>query len=278
MAAPLLTVSGLTDPGRVRPENQDAFAATDLSKESAGARSIEGPDPRTGVGGGTLTFFPTSKGILLLVADGLGGTPGGATASRLAVSATTEAMQRTTVGGPPNADDAARRLGEAVVEAGRRVRTAGEASPDLRGMGTTITAALVLEGLVLVAQVGDSRGYLLRDGNLVQLTRDQSVVQELIEAGAITRAEARTNPQRNLILQALGSAPELEVAFSRSELQPGDRLLLCSDGLWGLVESEKIAEILRVAASPAESCQALVSRANARGGTDNITALVARVD
>jgi protein phosphatase len=144
-------------------------------------------------------------------------------------------------------------------------------------MGTTITAALVFERVVLVAQVGDSRCYLFREGKLSPLTRDQSVVQELIEAGAITSEQARTNPQRNLILQALGSGSRLEVALSRSELVEGDQLLLCSDGLWGLVEAEEISDILQGAANAEEACEALVARANALGGTDNITALVARL-
>jgi protein phosphatase len=187
-------------------------------------------------------------------------------------------MQRAMGGGAPsNAEDAERRLHDAVIEADQRIRTAGEDSPDHRGMGTTVTAALVVEGIVLVAQVGDSRCYLFREGKLSPLTRDQSVVQELIEAGAITSEQARTNPRRNLILQALGSGSRLEVALSRSELVEGDQLLLCSDGLWGLVEAEEISEILRGAAKPEEACEKLVARANALGGTDNITALVARL-
>lgn len=278
MAPPILTVSGRTAPGRVRSENQDAFRATDLSEAPAGPPSIEGPDPGTGAAAGTLACPPGSQGVLLLVADGVGGTRGGAVASRLAGSAVTEAMQRAAgAGAPPDADDAERRLHDAVIEADRRIRAGGDASPEHRGMATTVTAALVFEGFVLVAQVGDSRCYLFREGRLIPLTRDQSVVQELIEAGAITSEQARTNPQRNLILQALGSASDLEVALSRSELRGGDQLLLCSDGLWGLVEAEEISELLRGAANPEAACEELVARANEQGGTDNITALVARL-
>jgi protein phosphatase len=187
-------------------------------------------------------------------------------------------MQRAAeTGAPPNADDAERRLHDAVIEADQSIRAARDDSPDHHGMGTTVTAALVCEGFVVVAQVGDSRCYLFTEGKLVPLTRDQSVVQELIEAGAITSEQARTNPQRNVILQALGSASDLEVAFSRSELAGGDQLLLCSDGLWGLVDAEEISKILLGAANPEEACGELVARANEHGGTDNITALLARL-
>jgi protein phosphatase len=148
--------------------------------------------------------------------------------------------------------------------------------PKLEGMGTTLTAAWVEEGTVRLAHVGDSRAYLLRRGSLQQLTEDHTVVQRWVNEGRLPQDEAGTHPYRNLLQQALGAQPELEVEVLSVELEPGDRLLLASDGLHhqpGMTD-ERIAEILATAPDASEACRVLVDEANAAGGDDNITVLL----
>jgi protein phosphatase len=145
-------------------------------------------------------------------------------------------------------------------------------------MGTTVTAAALVDDHLFFAQVGDSRGYLLRQGNLVQLTRDQSLVNQLIEAGQLTEEEAETFEHNNIILQALGTADTVQVDLTYCELKRGDKLLLCSDGLSGMVRFEDIREALRSMPEPIDACKSLTERANQAGGHDNITVIVAEFD
>ena len=141
-------------------------------------------------------------------------------------------------------------------------------------MGTTLTAAAVYGTTVTVAQLGDSRAYLLRDGSITQLTKDQSLVAQLVAAGKITTQEAKTHPRRNVILQAMGIQSQIEVAISTANLKHNDGLVLCSDGLWGKVEPEEIVEFVH-RFEPQAACQSLVRLANERGGEDNVTVIVA---
>ena len=145
-------------------------------------------------------------------------------------------------------------------------------------MGTTVTAAALVDDHLFFAQVGDSRGYLLRDGKLVQLTRDQSLVNQLIEAGQLTEEEAETFEHNNIILQALGTADTVQVDLTYCELRRGDVLLLCSDGLSGMVRFDDIREVLRTTPEPIDACKLLTERANQAGGHDNITVVVAQSD
>jgi protein phosphatase len=145
-------------------------------------------------------------------------------------------------------------------------------------MGTTVTAAALVDDHLFFAQVGDSRGYLLRQGQLVQLTRDQSLVNQLIEAGQLTEEEAETFEHNNIILQALGTADTVQVDLTYCELRRGDELLLCSDGLSGMVRFEDIREALRSTAEPIDACKLLTERANQGGGHDNITVIVVQFD
>src|SRR6185369_13076165 len=147
-----------------------------------------------------------------------------------------------------------------------------------RGMGTTVTAAALVDQVLFLAQVGDSRGYILRGDTLVQLTRDQSLVNQLIEAGQLTEEEAETFEHNNIILQALGTSDTVQVDLTFAELRRGDLLLLCSDGLSGMVRFEDIRETLRSGAEPLEICKALTERANQAGGHDNITVIIVRFD
>jgi protein phosphatase len=142
-------------------------------------------------------------------------------------------------------------------------------------MGTTLTAATVFGRTILFAQIGDSRAYLARGGVISQMTKDQSLVAQMIDAGSLTPEEAKTHPQRNVILQALGIRSQVDVAISLSELRRGDQIVLCSDGLSGKVDAEEIKEFLE-RFDPKAACQGLVRIARERGGEDNITVIVAR--
>jgi PPM family protein phosphatase len=163
-------------------------------------------------------------------------------------------------------------------EANRRVHEEGRAVPGVAEMGTTLTMAGILDGFLYLAQVGDSRGYLLRGGVLVQLTRDQSMVQELLDAGAISEAEARASPRRNVILQALGTEPRVKPVVTYQELRRGDLILLCSDGLSGPLDDSRIAGLLEAPHTLQRLCTDLIEAANAAGGPDNITVVLARVE
>jgi protein phosphatase len=163
-------------------------------------------------------------------------------------------------------------------DANEAVFTKSLTDEELRGMGTTLTAAtLVTDGTVLVGHVGDSRAYLLHDGELRQVTVDHSLVEELVREGRLTVDEAAVHPQRSIITRALGVDAAVEVDVFSVELAPGDRLLLCSDGLTGMVQTETIAATLRRESDPARAAAALIDAANVAGGEDNITAVVVAV-
>jgi len=203
---------------------------------------------------------------LVAVADGMGGHRAGEVASATAL----EALRSAITHGRP--------LRESMEDANEAVFTKSLTDEELRGMGTTLTAAtLVTGGTVLVGHVGDSRAYLLHDGELRQVTVDHSLVEELVREGRLTADEAAVHPQRSIITRALGVDASVEVDVYPVELAPGDRLLLCSDGLTGLVQAETIAATLRREEDPARAAAALIDAANVAGGEDNITAVVVAV-
>ncbi len=144
-----------------------------------------------------------------------------------------------------------------------------------RGMGTTATIAALVDGRMFIAQVGDSRAYILRNGQMMQVTRDQSLVTQLIEAGQLTEEEAETFEHNNIILQALGTADTVQVDLTYVDLRRGDRLMMCSDGLTGMIRAEEIRQVLINQVDPLQACKELTDRANAAGGHDNITVIVA---
>jgi PPM family protein phosphatase len=217
-----VTAWGHTDTGRIRSENQDTFLVAELAPGEDGKRFLLGPGSHPPGNSSDPVFTLGPRGALLLVADGMGGPAGGGRASRLALAAVTGLIEREWLSEraatPQGFTEILRR---AVATANQRVRAEAKEDPALFGMGTTLTMAGLLDGGAYLVQVGDSRGYLLRDGQLFQLTRDQSMVQELLDAGAITEVEARTSPQRNVILQALGTAPELDPVLGYQELRGG---------------------------------------------------------
>jgi PPM family protein phosphatase len=230
-------VGARTDVGRVREGNEDSFMVRE-------------------------PFFA--------VADGMGGHQGGEVASNLALASMESIAQE-----PPPDGDSAPRLAEVVREANRVVLQRANSDPSLSGMGTTLTAVLAGSGgRIHLAHVGDSRAYLLRDGEMSQLTRDQTVVQRLVDEGRISPEEAEIHPQRSILTNALGVDRDIEVDEASYELGLGDRLLLCSDGLSGMVSEADIKRILVENEDPQAACDALVEAANQAGGQDNITALI----
>ena len=235
----------LTDTGRVRPHNEDYVDF------------FVPPDPQQ----------EAHKGAIYLVADGMGGHQAGEVASRGAVEVTIEHYYA------DKSHDVGRSLVRALQAANQQIHAQAQADPSKSGMGTTLVAAIILGRKVYVANVGDSRAYLINKNSITQITEDHSWVEEQVRAGLLTPEQAKRHPQRNLVTRALGSKPSVEVDLFEGVVSTGDTILLCSDGLTGRVEDHEIATIVRDY-PPHEAVQLLVAAANERGGTDNITVLV----
>ena len=218
-------------------------------------------------------------GSLLVVADGMGGAAAGEIASEMATDTIYDHMVTAWGEEPePTAQRFAYRLREAVEAANSHIHSYAIAHPEMRGMGTTTTAVGVLGDQVFLTQVGDSRAYLVRNGTAFQLTKDQSLMQRLVEAGELTEEEAAHSERRNIILQALGPDPKVKVDLTYQELRHGDVLVLCSDGLTGQVKKEEISAIAGGEHDLSTACDRLIALANERGGPDNITVIVARFE
>jgi protein phosphatase len=255
---------GRTDVGLVREHNEDNFLVVDLS---AKRRGVESAILETKIGG---------HGCVFAVCDGMGGAAAGEVASQLAVDTIHEVMD---AGGPPrDRDDFARRLVRSVEEAGSRIFAAAKMDRTRRGMGTTATVAGLIDHTLFVGQVGDSRAYVLRGDQLALITKDQSLVNQLIEAGQLTEEEAEAFEHSNIILQALGTTEEVTVDLTFLELKRGDRLLLCSDGLSGLVHADMMKEVLGGTPNLVDAAAQLISMANSGGGHDNITVVLVEFD
>ena len=205
---------------------------------------------------------------LFAVADGMGGHAAGEVASEIAVRVLSELA-------PEHPDGEA--LGRAIEEANRAVIQAAREGRGRQGMGTTMTAAMLEGERLVIAQVGDSRAYLLHQGKLQQLTRDHSLMADMIEAGQLTPEEARTHPQRSVITRALGSDAHLHPDIYEINVETGDRLLICSDGLSGMIFDDQIENTLRRVQDPQRCASQLVNEAIAAGGHDNVTVIVADV-
>lgn len=258
-----VTLFGKTDVGQIREHNEDNFVVADLSTAT---RLLTTENHQTMLGG---------RGLLLGVCDGMGGAAAGEVASKLAVDLIFSSLSSASVHSP---DDLAYGLVQAVEAAGKKIYQEARSDRSRRGMGTTSTVAALMNERLFLGQVGDSRAYILRGEKLVQVTRDQSLVNQLIEAGQLTEEEAETFEHNNIILQALGTAETVQVDLTSVELKRGDILMLCSDGLSGMVKDAEIKSILLTTNDPKRACEELVERANAAGGHDNITVVVARFD
>ncbi len=261
-------VAARTDIGRERARNEDRAAFVDLAR----GRTYEPPD---------VAALPlTAGGLALLVCDGMGGEAGGQIASSLAVESITGSLRALYDGRvPPDDASFAGALVRSIHHASAEVRAVGRAEPRYARMGTTATLAALGHGTVVCAQVGDSRAYLFRKGSLVRLTRDQTFVELVRAAGGGLPVDEEGSPiGANVILQAIGSASPLDVVVTRTPIERGDALLLCTDGLHGVVDDASITEVLRTLRDPASAADALVARANERGGPDNVTCIVALLD
>jgi PPM family protein phosphatase len=260
-------VFGKTDVGRSREHNEDRFLVADLTRKDA---SLQPQVRQHDLG---------ERGSLFVVADGMGGAAAGELASQMATDTIfahlLKAWNAETEATPQRF---AHRLKEAVEVANANIHAHAKAHPEVRGMGTTTTAAGVLGDHLYLTQVGDSRAYLVRGGEAHQLTKDQSLMQRLVEAGELTEEEAAHSERRNIILQALGPDPKVKVDLTHQEVRRGDVLVLCSDGLSGQVKKEEIAQIVTQATDLAAACDKLIALANERGGPDNITVVMARFD
>ncbi|MGD2134654.1 MAG: Stp1/IreP family PP2C-type Ser/Thr phosphatase [Gemmatimonadales bacterium] len=262
----LVKVFGKTDVGRTRDHNEDCFIVADLTAKEASLK----PEVREHELG--------PKGTLLVVADGMGGAAAGEVASKMATEVIYEHMATAwTNDSEATPQQFAYRLKEAVELANTKIHGYAKEHPELRGMGTTTTAVGVFEDHLYLTQVGDSRAYLIRSGDGIQLTKDQSLMQRLVDAGEITEEEAERSERRNIILQALGPDARVRVDLTNQQIRRGDAIVLCSDGLSGQVTREEITAA--VAADDRELvdiCGELIDMANERGGPDNITVVIAR--
>jgi protein phosphatase len=234
----------LTDAGRVRELNEDSVAYLVPPTEAA------------------------ADAALALIADGMGGHSAGEVASRLAVDAILDVFLAAAGSDIPMAE----MLAAGLIAANDAILARSQADPACAGMGTTCTMVAIRDGMAYLGHIGDSRAYLLRHGSLQQISEDQSLVATLLRNGVITAAEAADRPDRNVILQALGTRTEIEPVIWQDGLPlvPGDILLLCSDGLTDCVADRAIADILTTH-PPYEACRALIDAANDAGGNDNVS-------
>jgi len=263
----IVHVFGRTDVGRTREHNEDAFVVADLSTNNATLQ----PDVRTHVAG--------RKGTLFMVADGMGGAAAGEIASEMAVKIVLDDLQTNWIASSSTSGEAfVRAIKSATRAANDEINAYAGAHPEYRGMGTTATIAGLLGDTLYLAQVGDSRAYIVREGVARQITKDQSLMQKLIEAGEITEEEAELSERRNIILQALGPEPIVKIDLTHQQVRRGDTLVLCSDGLSGQVSKDEIAKVVSSERDLTNACKALIDMANANGGPDNITVIVARFD
>jgi PPM family protein phosphatase len=235
--------AGLSDVGRQRSGNQDRWGADAAQR-------------------------------LFIVADGVASSNNGELAAEMVVELLPTYLRRHLESADPEDPAVPERLGRAIAELSNDVRTRGVNDPRLAGASTTMVAALVAGSRAFLAHLGDSRAYLYRDQQVHRLTRDHSLLQALIDAGEVDAGDADHHPARSVITRHVAMVPPALPDVAAVDLQPGDRILLCSDGLHGVVDDGSLAQILGAHASPDDGCAALIEAANGAGGPDNITAVV----
>ena len=251
----VVKLGSLSHVGMKRSGNQDAYCA------------LVGPNA------------PPGSDALLAVADGMGGHKAGEVASDMAIRGLVDRLSRDERGGDatvPGSGKLDALLQRIVGDLNAEIHTAA-ARPETRGMGTTLTVAVLAGDALSIGHVGDSRAYVLRDGRLQQITKDHSWVAEQVGRGVLTPEQAQEHPRRNILTRAIGVEPRVQVDGLALDVEQGDVLLLCSDGLHSLVTDEEIARILSTA-DPKKASQQLVDKANANGGNDNVTVIVGRID
>ena len=261
-----------SDVGRVRRGNEDNFLVLDLSSQKTwtGSDGVQPPKELTNLKLG-------DKGLVLVVSDGMGGALAGDVASRMAVDSVREML----VGTDSEEGCAAETplvecLKNATVYANLAIHLRSQEDSRCSGMGATFTGAAIKGDMLDLVQVGDSRGYMIRKDTIQLATKDQSLVQQLVDVGQISEAEAETHMFRNVILQALGAQSDVTPVTGKIQLRRGDILLLCSDGLSGKLRSEDIQNIVASNPDLTTACDELIAEANNRGGEDNITVVLVR--
>jgi serine/threonine protein phosphatase PrpC len=265
---------GMTDPGRVRPANEDQFLVAKLVKSlEISYTSLPQPHRR----------HSNDHTYLLIVADGVGGSAAGEEASALAVDSVEtyvlEALKWFTNCKEAEPNEVLIAFREALALAHSRVRAEAAERPQLRGMGTTLTLAYSVNDELYLAHVGDSRCYLLRAGALYRLTQDHSLVEEMIQRGILTTEQAMRHRWRHVITSTVGGeSQQVRIDVHRLHLEPDDVVLLCSDGLTEMLSGSQIGEVLRAHSDPAAACVELTRLANEAGGADNITVAMARYE
>src|SRR5882724_10220089 len=272
----LIELHAKSDIGRVRRGNEDNFLLLDLTaaRTWSGSDGSENPDD--------MRQFPLGEqGLVLVVSDGMGGALAGDVASRMAIEAVRDVLMGKHVDGAGCEPDATLVdcLKHATMQANRNIHYKSLEDSRCSGMGATLTGAAIRGDKLDLVQVGDSRAYVMRGQQIRLATKDQSLVQQLVDVGQISEEEAETHMFRNVILQALGAQSEVTPATGRIGLKRGDILLLCSDGLSGKLRAEDIQNIVMSNADNlAKACDELIAEANNRGGEDNITVVLARFE
>jgi len=260
MSDVLVSVFARTDVGMQRSGNEDSFLVADLS---AGKVGLAPEVSRHQLG---------ERGSLMIVSDGMGGAAAGEVASEMAVTSIRETLHEMTA-----SMEISERLKIAAEIANEQIWNRSQDNPELSGMGATLTAVLVHGTTAYIAQVGDSRAYLMRQEQIKQLTKDQSLAQMLVDSGALRPDQMDSVPQ-NVIMQAMGTQPAVKVAMTAVELCKNDCLVICSDGLSNKVSPSDLQEMIHGVEDLTEACRLLIDKANERGGEDNITVVIARFD
>ncbi|SHF20452.1 protein phosphatase [Caldanaerobius fijiensis DSM 17918] len=214
---------------------------------------------------------------LFIVADGMGGHNAGEVASSLAIKSVVDYFEKNYKQLVKDDYEIIRFIKEAIVEGNSEVFKKATLNKSMSGMGTTLTLLLIENGKYFIGHIGDSRAYLIRDKKIKQISNDHSLVAELIRQGSITENEARVHPQRNIITRALGTCNDIEIDIVIDEISPGDIILLCTDGLTNMLTDQEILDIVNDN-EPDRACDELIKAANDKGGYDNITVVIAKVD
>ena len=269
-----VTAFGMTDPGKVRKSNEDQFLIAELSKRMQ-VWQTSLPEPKLQVG--------EDRAHLFLVADGMGGHSAGERASAIAVAAIEQFTLNTFrwffASDSPGAQKVLAQFQSALSLADAQIVEEAAENPDLHGMGTTLTMAFQLGAQLCIVHVGDSRAYMYREGQLHQLTQDHTLVAEMVRSGAIQQEQVANHHLRHVITNVVGGPnPGVKVEARAFQVQAGDRLLLCSDGLTEMVTNETIIAALDQDTAPEPAARALVAQANDNGGADNITVVIVRFD
>jgi serine/threonine protein phosphatase PrpC len=258
-----VNVFGISDVGRVRKNNEDNFVVCNLTTGEFGLT----PALRAHSLG--------SRGSLFMVADGMGGEASGEVASQICTATVPKRLYDNLKSlGTVSETNFVLLLREAIEFANQIIYQKAQSNPTFRGMGTTTTAAVLFGPYLFVAQVGDSRAYLIRNKELTQLTRDQTFLNYLKEIGAELPADPEKDSRRSILTQAVGTSETLDVKVTYTKIRQGDSILLCSDGLYSMVKSPDLLATINSEDGLAHKCKALIDQANANGGVDNITVIL----